>query len=168
MGKFSEEPGRSEGAGLTDYLIFTKFVSRPGWLIYSFLLNFMSMNNKNLFNRKDLKSFRSCLRKRSTSAEAELWELLKSKKLEGRKFRRQYSIGNYIVDFCCPSEKLIIELDGDPHGEYYKIQKDEIRDNYMANLGFTVVRFENRFVFQEPEYIKSEIAKVFNKKQVAN
>jgi very-short-patch-repair endonuclease len=58
-------------------------------------------------------------RNRSTSAEAALWEMLKSKKLEGRKFRRQYSIGSYIVDFCCPSEKLIIELDGDPHGEYH-------------------------------------------------
>ena len=122
------------------------------------------MINKNLFNIKDLKSFRSSLRNRSTSAEIELWEELKSKKLDGRKFRRQYSIGSYIVDFCCPSEKLIIELDGDPHGEYHKIEKDEIRDNYLEGLGFIVLRFENRFVFQEPEYIKSEIRKVFNKK----
>ena len=95
------------------------------------------MINKNLFNRKDLKSFRSSLRNTSTSAEAELWEELKSKKLEGRKFRRQYSIGYYIVDFCCPSEKLIIELDGDSHGEYHKIQEDEIRDNYPEGFGFT-------------------------------
>ena len=122
------------------------------------------MNNKNLFNRKDLKSFRSSLRNRSTSAEAELWDILKSKKLERRKFRRQYSIGSYIVDFCCPSEKLIIELDGDSHGEYHKIQKDEIRDDFLTNLGFIVLRFENRFVFQDPEYIKSEIRKIFNKK----
>jgi very-short-patch-repair endonuclease len=118
------------------------------------------MINKNLLNRKDLTS----LRNRSTSAEAELWEELKSKKLEGRKFRRQYSIGIYIVDFCCPSEKLIIELDGDPHGESQKIEKDEIRDNYLEGLGFIVLRFENRFVFQEPEYIKSEIRKVLNKR----
>jgi hypothetical protein len=62
------------------------------------------MNNRNLFNRKALKSFRASLRNRSTSAEAALWEMLKSKKLDGRKFRRQYSIGSYIVDFCCPSE----------------------------------------------------------------
>ena len=116
------------------------------------------MINKNLLNRKDLTS----LRNRSTSAEAELWEELKSKKLEGRKFRRQYSIGIYIVDFCCPSEKLIIELDGDPHGECQKIEKDEIRDNYLEGLGFIVLRFENRFVFQEPEYIKSEIRKALN------
>ena len=123
------------------------------------------MKNKNLFNRKDLKSFRSSLRNRSTSAEAALWDMLKSKKLDGRKFRRQYSIGNYIVDFCCPSEKLIIELDGDPHGEYHKIQKDENRDKYLESLGFTVLRFENRFVFQEPEYLKDEIRKVINKKK---
>jgi len=75
------------------------------------------MKSKIIFNRKSLKSFRSSLRNRSTSAETALWEMLKSRKLKGRKFRRQYSIGSYIVDFCCPSEKLIIELDGAPHGE---------------------------------------------------
>jgi len=117
------------------------------------------MKNENLFNRKDLKSFRSSLRKRSTSAEATLWVILKSKQLDGRKFRRQYSIGSYIVDFCCPSEKLVIELDGDSHGEYHKIKEDENRDKYIESLGFIVLRFENRFVFQDPEYLKSEIRK---------
>ncbi|HBQ82012.1 MAG: hypothetical protein A2X05_10670 [Bacteroidetes bacterium GWE2_41_25] len=128
----------------------------------------MSVNNKNLFKIKDLKSFRSSLRNRSTSAEAAFWEVLKSKKLEGRKFRSQYSIGSYIIDFCCPSERLIIELDGDPHGEYHKIQKDEIRDNYLASLGFTVLRFENRFVFQDPEYkkqVRSEKFSIKNRKE---
>ncbi len=119
------------------------------------------MINKNLFNRKDLKSFRSSLRNRSSSAEAALWEMLKSKQLDGRKFRRQYSIGNYIVDFCCPSEKLIIELDGDSHGDYYKIEEDKKRDKYLEDLGFNILRFENRFVFREPEYVKNEIRKTF-------
>ena len=124
------------------------------------------MKNYNLFNIKDLKSFRSFLRNRSTSAEAALWNIIKSKQLEGKKFRRQYSIDSYVVDFCCPSEKLIIELDGDPHGEYHKIQKDENRDKYLESLGFTVLRFENRFVFQEPEHLKDEIWKVFKKEKV--
>ena len=115
------------------------------------------MINRNLFNRRELKPLRSSLRKKSTSAEAALWEMLKSKRLDGKKFRRQYSIGNYIADFCCPSEKLIIELDGDPHGEYHQIQKDENRDKYMESLGFVVLRFENRFVFQEPEDLKNAI-----------
>ena len=125
----------------------------------------MSMKSKIIFNRKGLKIFRSSLRNRSTSAEAALWEMIKSRKLEGRKFRRQYSIGNYIVDFCCPAEKLVIELDGAPHGEYHKIQEDGNRDKYLESFGFIVLRFENRFVFQEPEYIISEISKVINKKE---
>ena len=122
------------------------------------------MINNNLFNRKEIKSLRSFLRKNSTSAEAAIWEMLKSKRLDGRKFRRQYSIGNYIADFCCPSEKLIIELDGDPHGEYHQIQKDENRDKYLENLGFVVLRFENRFVFREPEYLKNEKREVINRR----
>ena len=121
------------------------------------------MKNENLFNRKALKSFRKSLRNRSTSAEAALWIMLKSRKLDGRKFRRQYSIENCIVDFCCPSEKLVIELDGDPHGEYHKIEKDKNRDKHLGTLGFTVIRFENRFVFQEGEYVLKEIRKAFKK-----
>jgi very-short-patch-repair endonuclease len=72
------------------------------------------MENQNLFNRKSLKFFRSSLRNKSTSAEAALWDILKSKKLNARKFRRQHSI----VDFFCASEKLVIELDENLHGEY--------------------------------------------------
>ena len=122
------------------------------------------MKNKNLFNRKSLKSFRSSLRNKSTSAESVLWNILKSKNLNGRKFRRQHSIGNYIVDFCCASEKLVIELDGDQHGDYHKIEKDKKRDQYLKDLGFSILRFENRLVFQEPEFVKNEITKAFNKK----
>ena len=53
--------------------------------------------------------------------------------------------------------------DGAPHGEYHRIQKDENRDKYIVSLGFTVIRFENRVVFQEPEYLKNEIRKFINK-----
>ena len=122
------------------------------------------MNENHLFNRKNLKAIRSSLRNKSTSAEAVLWNLLKSRNLKGRKFRRQYSIDKYIVDFYCPSEKLIIELDGDPHGDYYKIEKDKIRDKYLEELGLTILRFENRFVFQDPDYLLDEIIKVFKEK----
>jgi len=70
VGNFREEPGYSEGAGTIDYLVFTKFISRPGWLIYSFRYIFIFMINNNLFNRKGLKSFRSSLRNRAMPAEA--------------------------------------------------------------------------------------------------
>ncbi len=81
------------------------------------------MKDKNLFNRKSLKPLRSTLRNSATSAEATLWNMIKSRNLDGRKFRRQYSIGKYIADFCCPSEKITIELDGAPHGEYHRRSK---------------------------------------------
>ena len=124
------------------------------------------MKNLNLFNRKYLKFYRSELRNKSTSAEAELWNILKSKKLNARKFRRQHSIGNYIVDFYCASEKLVIELDGNSHKEYAKIEKDKKRDQYLEGLGITILRFENRLVFQDPEFVKQEIRKIFERKEV--
>lgn len=68
-----------------------------------------------LHNRKHLKDFRKELRNNSTKAESRLWKVLRKRQLEGRKFRRQHSIGNYIVDFYCPEEKLIVELDGAIH-----------------------------------------------------
>jgi very-short-patch-repair endonuclease len=124
------------------------------------------MDSQHLFNRKRLKPFRSFLRNNSTSAEAVLWGKLKSKYLDGRKFRRQHSIGKYIVDFYCPLERLIIELDGDPHGDPVKVFNDSVRDKYLEELGFTVLRFENRLVFQEPEFVLNEIKKFFKQDRV--
>jgi hypothetical protein len=56
-------------------------------------------------------------------------------------------------------------LTEDPHRKYQKIHEDVKRDKYLESLGFTVLRFENRFVPQEPEYLKDEIRKVINKKR---
>jgi very-short-patch-repair endonuclease len=118
-----------------------------------------------LFNRKTLGKYRTTLRKNLTSAEASLWNFLKHRQVSGYKFRRQHSIGNYIVDFCCPQQMLIIELDGNIHGEYQQIERDEIRDNYLKNLGFTVIRFENKLVFQDPEFVIKEIKKCLPENQ---
>ena len=111
------------------------------------------MKNANVHSKKALRNFRKELRNKSTSAEIAFWNLVKNRKLEGRKFRRQHSIDSYIVDFYCPSAKLIIELDGYPHGENIKISEDIKRDEYLEKLGYMVLRFENRFVFQDPEYV---------------
>jgi len=134
-------------------------------LICPFLYKLVNMESKNLFNRKELKPLRSALRNKSTSAEAALWNILKSRNIEGKKFRRQYSIGKYIADFCCPSEKLIIELDGAVHGEYQRITKDELRDQFIESLGFKVLRFENKVVFQDPEFLQAEIRKFINREK---
>lgn len=66
-------------------------------------------------NLPHLKTFRQTLRKKLTTAEARFWKVVQNKQFEGRKFRRQHSIGNYILDFYCSSEKLAIELDGEVH-----------------------------------------------------
>jgi len=118
-------------------------------------------NNRILLNKKSLKPLRKELRTRSTSAETELWKLLRNKQIGGRKFRRQHSINNYIVDFYSPSEQLIIELDGDPHGDFTQIQKDEERDRFFEENDFKVLRFENKLVFQDPEYIIRVIIESF-------
>jgi very-short-patch-repair endonuclease len=68
-----------------------------------------------LYNIPLLKDTRKNLRKNMTPAELVLWDMLKEKRFYGRKFRRQHSIGYYIADFYCPSEELIIELDGQHH-----------------------------------------------------
>jgi very-short-patch-repair endonuclease len=117
-----------------------------------------------IFNRKDLVDTRKKLRNASTSAEAALWNLLKNKQLDGRKFRRQHSINNSIVDFYCHSEKMIIELDGDSHSSYSQIEKDIERDNLFIKAGLKVLRFENRFVFQEPEFVLEEIRNCYRVK----
>src|SRR5215470_7411657 len=67
--------------------------------------------NQRPHNRPYIQDRRTNLRRRLTPAEATLWKALQSSKLDGRKFRRQHSVGNYILDFYCDSERLAIELD---------------------------------------------------------
>lgn len=117
--------------------------------------------NKNIHNRKYLEERRKELRGNLTPAEAKLWTLLKSKQLSARKFRRQHSIQNYIVDFYCPSEKLIIELDGAYHLDFAQQNYDIQRTNNLEQLGFTVIRFENKLVFESTNYVLNEIKKHF-------
>ena len=112
-------------------------------------------------NRPELKQNRKDLRNNLTPAEAKLWTLLKSKKLDGRKFRRQHSVGNYILDFYCPTEKLAIELDGAHHFTEDGLKYDEARTTYLNSVGIRVVRFENRLVFDDPEFVLREIKKYF-------
>jgi very-short-patch-repair endonuclease len=113
-------------------------------------------------NKLYFKHFRKNLRNNSTSAEATLWKLIKNLQLSDRKFRRQHGLGNYIVDFYCPTERLIVELDGDSHGEYIMIEEDIKREVYLKKLGYRIIRFENREIFQNPEYVIEEIKKCFN------
>ena len=97
-----------------------------------------------------------------TPAEAQLWKILRKKQINGRKFRRQFSIGDFILDFYCPSEKLGIELDGNPHFNVVAVQKDYYRDIILKNQGIRILRFENKLVFENQELIIEAIISNFN------
>ena len=115
------------------------------------------------FNKKNLIDKRKHLRNNPTQAEAFLWGYLKNSQFEGRKFRRQSSIKNYIVDFYCPEEKLVIELDGDFHFEEQVIKEDEKRTKILMSEGLKVIRFENQEVLLDLEDVLSKIKSHFNK-----
>ena len=105
---------------------------------------------------------RQHLRSDGTPAEAALWRLIKGRRLRGRRFRRQCGIGPYILDFCCPSERLAVELDGSVHDDPAARAYDDARTAALEAEGIRVVRFENRRVFEEPEAVLAEIASYFS------
>jgi very-short-patch-repair endonuclease len=115
-----------------------------------------------IHNRKYLKDYRKDLRSNLTPAEAALWVMLKGKQLEGRKFRRQHSIGNYIVDFYCPSEKLAIELDGDHHFSSGGYELDQEKEECLKKNGIRIIRFENDEVFKATQAVLDDIIKHFS------
>ncbi len=121
------------------------------------------MENRKLHSLSVLKEKRTTLRKTLTPAEATLWLALKNSQLHGRKFIRQHSIEFYIADFYCPAEKLIVELDGQGHFTEEGMEYDTKRTQRLNELGFTVVRFENKLVFHNMPEILHEIASHFKK-----
>ncbi|GEM_PF-142217 len=114
-----------------------------------------------IHNLPHLKTFRKKLRNNLTPAEAALWKLLQKKQLDGRKFRRQHSVANYILDFYCPSEKLAVELDGQGHFEEDQAAYDRERDLFLKHCGIKVLRFENKWVRENPEELLQRIRKEF-------
>jgi very-short-patch-repair endonuclease len=100
-----------------------------------------------------LGEYRKDLRKNLTPAEAAFWRIVKNSKFEGRKFCRQHSVGKYILDFYCPSEKLAVEMDGAGHFSSFGTFQDIERGAYLESQGIRVVRFENREVFEETEWM---------------
>ena len=107
-----------------------------------------------------LQGFAQENKKHPTEAESLLWEKLRAGRL-GKKFNRQYVIGQYIVDFVCLEAKLIIEVDGGYHAEYTQMQKDENRSQELEKLGFTVIRFDNEDVIHQIHIVIKNIVKYF-------
>lgn len=83
------------------------------------------------------------LRNNMTKQEQVLWSILRNRSFYGYRFLRQYPIGNYIVDFVCRSEKIIIEIDGGQHNELETIEYDKKRTEFLESKGYRVIRFWN-------------------------
>ena len=114
-----------------------------------------------IHSRKHLETYRKSLRNHATPAERFLWKELKNKQLDGKRFLRQHSILNYIVDFYCPSEKLIIELDGEVHFNEEAQEYDAQRTKDLEALSFTVIRFENKMVYDLLPSVLTDIKSYF-------
>ncbi|MEK7635054.1 MAG: endonuclease domain-containing protein [Patescibacteria group bacterium] len=114
--------------------------------------------SKLVHNNQILEERRRELRKNQTKTEEILWWYLRGQKL-GVKFKRQHSIGGYILDFYCPEKKLIIELDGEVHNTKEAREYDEVRDKYFRELDYKILRFENREVENDIEKVLEKIEK---------
>ena len=109
------------------------------------------------FNRKSQLPFRRVLRQEMTAPERILWQQLRAGQT-GVKFRRQHGIGPYIVDFYCPSLKLVLEIDGDSHFlNEAALTYDKQRTLYLSRLSIDVLRFTNLEVMQNLDGVMAVI-----------
>jgi very-short-patch-repair endonuclease len=95
------------------------------------------------------------LRKHQTNAENYLWYFLRNRRLSGYKFKRQYPIKSYVVDFICLEMGIIIELDGSQH--LLQVNRDTARDYSLLNLGYTILRFWNDQIFRDTKMVLTTI-----------
>jgi very-short-patch-repair endonuclease len=99
------------------------------------------------------------LRQSSTDAEKFLWSRLRRRQLAGRKFRRQFPMFGYIVDFVCMEARLVVELDGSQHAE--TVAYDETRTRTLVLNGFSVLRFWNNDVLNDSEGVLTTMLRHF-------
>ena len=108
-------------------------------------------------NSPEQKELRKMLRTYGTPAEGRMWLMLKNKQIEDLKFRRQFSVGPFVLDFYCPQKQLAVELDGEPHMSFGGSMRDEQRTEYLNRQGIEVLRFENKMVFEQGDAVRAAI-----------
>ena len=115
------------------------------------------MRRRGIYNIQSKKALRTELRNSGTPAEALLWSRLRNRQVAGKKFRRQYGVGPFILDFYCPECRIAIELDGASHFPSGGNEYDVRRTKYLNRRGIRVIRFENRILFEDPESVVKTI-----------
>ncbi len=108
-----------------------------------------------IINTNKLLSRRRDLRKNQTEAERLFWEKVRCERFFGLKFKRQYSVGSYILDFYCREKNLAIEIDGSQHIKNADYDKE--RTLYLENFGLTVLRFWNNEVMNNMDGVLEAI-----------
>lgn len=106
-----------------------------------------------LYNRTSEKEKRQFLRNNMTPAEQKLWLQLKGKQLENCKFRRQYSVAQFVIDFYSPEIKLAIEVDGDSHFQEGAREYDYKRQQFIESARITFLRFTNDDVYNNTSVV---------------
>ena len=111
-----------------------------------------------MYNSRNEYVTRKELRNNMTTAEVILWSKLKGKQLKGYKFRRQYSVDGYIVDFYCPKLRMAIEIDGSSHDGKEAKEYDKERQLQIENLGISFLRFTNQDIFKNLTKVLTKIS----------
>jgi len=117
-----------------------------------------------VYNHKHLKPIKRLLRKQEISAEKILWGRLRNKQ-QRFKFKRQFGIGNFIVDFYCPKLKLAIEVDGATHSTKIEIKNDLVRKKYITRFGIKVIRYTNVEIFYNIDEVVGSIYELSIKRE---
>ena len=110
----------------------------------------------------ELRTVRRRLRGLPTQAEAVVWKALRRRQLHDRRFRRQHSIGHFVVDFYCPAERLAIEIDGGVHADPARSTYDTQRQRWLEAQGIRVLRFTNDAVLHDLDLVVTAITAAFD------
>ena len=124
-------------------------------------------NMTKIYNIQKMRERRKQLRKESTVAEQVMWQAIRNSKLS-YKFRRQYSIGPYVTDFCCPELKLIVELDGAYHDYDEQVIYDKEREYYLREFGFDILHIKNEEVRYNYIEVAEKIKEACLRKELQN
>ena len=111
------------------------------------------------YNKKELKETRRHLHKNQTYTEKIVWMYLRNRQMEGYKFRRQYSVDKFVIDFYCPKLKLAIEIDGSIHNEPDQKEYDVKRQEYLETFGIKFLRLTNEEINGNPNAAFEKIEK---------
>ena len=111
-----------------------------------------------------MKERRQELRRATTKAERLLWARIRNKQINQSKFRRQYSINAYVVDFYSPENKLAVEIDGSSHDREDAIEYDKARQEEIEALGIRVVRFTNHDVLSNLDTVIKQLGEIITEK----